>query len=106
VQVTGPGSFRWSEKADSRGIVSGIPASRVGEYVISSGNGERRIGASLLNTSETSLAAIEAIEFGDRVSIATETESLKSDRSLWWILAALGFAVLLVEWWWFQRRPF
>jgi Ca-activated chloride channel family protein len=106
VQVTGPGSFRWSEKADSHGIVSGIPASRVGEYVLSSGGSERRIGASLLSTSETTLAAIEEIEFGDRVSIATETASLKSDRSLWWTLAALGFAVLLVEWWWFQRRPF
>jgi hypothetical protein len=106
VQVTGPSGFRLSEKANERGIVSGVPATRVGEYLLSASGSERRIGASLLSTSETSLAAIEEIEFGDRVSVATESEVLKSDRSLWWSLAALGFAVLLVEWWWFQRRPF
>jgi hypothetical protein len=49
---------------------------------------------------------VDEVEFGDRISIATESAAPKADRSLWWILAAVGYAVLLLEWWWFQRRPF
>ena len=64
----------------------------------------RTVGASLLSTSETGLAAVSEMEFGDRISVATASTATKSDRSLWWTLALAGFAVLLVEWWWFQRR--
>jgi Ca-activated chloride channel homolog len=106
VQVSGPHSFRWTEKSDPRGVLSGIPAPRVGEYVLSVSGGDRRLGASLLNMQETSLATVDEVEFGDRVAVAAESATLKSDRSLWWLLAACGFGVVLVEWWWFQRRPF
>jgi hypothetical protein len=30
---------------------------------------------------------------------------LKSDHPLWPALAGVGFALLLAEWWYFQRRP-
>ena len=56
------------------------------------------------SSSETGLATVNEVEFGDRISVATASVAPKADRSLWWTLAALGFAVLLVEWWWFQRR--
>ena len=105
VNVSGPEKFARTEKTDERGFVTGIPASRVGEYVLSSGGGnETRIGVSLLSTSETGLATVNEVEFGDRISVATASVAPKADRSLWWTLAALGFAVLLIEWWWFQRR--
>lgn len=106
VQVNGPNAFRWTEKSDPRGVLSGIPAPRVGEYVLSLTGGDRRLGASLLNLQETSLATVEEVEFGDRLSVTAESAAVKSDRSLWWLLAACGFGIMLVEWWWFQRRPF
>lgn len=105
VTVTGPGTKRTGQ-ADPRGILGGIPASRVGEYTFATGGAAQHVGASLLSISETSLAAVDEVEFSDRVSIAAASAAPKADRSLWWILAALGYTVLLLEWWWFQRRPF
>jgi hypothetical protein len=105
VNVSGPEKFTRTEKADERGFVTGIPAPRVGEYVLSAGGGnETRLGVSLLSTNETGLTTVNEVEFGDRISVATASVAPKADRSLWWTLAALGFAVLLIEWWWFQRR--
>lgn len=73
--------------------------------MLSAGGGnETRIGVSLLSTSETGLAPVNEVEFGDRISVATANVAPKADRSLCWTLAALGFGVLLIEWWWFQRR--
>lgn len=105
VNVNGPEKYTRTEKADERGFVTGIPAPRVGEYVLSAGGGnETRLGVSLLSTNETGLATVNEVEFGDRISVATASVAPKADRSLWWTLAALGFTVLLIEWWWFQRR--
>lgn len=105
VVAKGPGNFRWKEVVDPNGWATGIPAAQAGEYVIASGSSESRVGASLLSAAESSLVAVEQIEFGDRISVSAAPVVIKSDRSLWWILALAGFAVLLVEWWWFQRRP-
>ena len=60
---------------------------------------------SLLSPGETSLAAVEAIEFNERLAVVAATATVKMDRPLWaWLcLGALG--VLLGEWWYFQRRP-
>jgi len=104
VTVRGPGKFSRTERADERGMVSGIPALRVGEYKLAAGGTEQTIGASLLSTSETGLASVNEVEFGDRISVSAASVAAKSDRSLWWTLALAGFVVLLVEWWWFQRR--
>ena len=103
--VRGPSKFARTEHADDRGIVGGIPASHVGEYSLAAGGTEQTIGVSLLSTSETGLAAVNEVEFGDRITVATESAAPKSDRSLWWTLSLIGFSVLLVEWWWFQKRP-
>ena len=102
--MSGPSHFTRTERADDRGNVSGIPAPRVGEYTLTAAGTARTVGASLLSTTETALAAVNEVEFGDRISVATASTATKSDRSLWWTLALAGFVVLLIEWWWFQRR--
>jgi hypothetical protein len=104
VSVRGPGKSVRTERADERGMAGGIPAPRVGEYKLSVGETTQTIGASLLSSLETSLAAVNELEFGDRISVAAASAAPKADRSLWWMLAMAGFVVLLVEWWWFQRR--
>jgi Ca-activated chloride channel family protein len=105
VRVEGPGSFRHSAEAGSDGKLTGIPAPRVGEYTITGGAEPIRLGAALLSASETSLSAVEQIEFAEQLKVTAATTAPKVDRSLWWGLACIALAVLAVEWWWFNRRP-
>lgn len=104
ITVRGPSNTERTERADERGTLAGVSAPRAGEYTFNSGGTSRTVGASLLSATETGLAAVNEVEFGDRISVPTASVSAKSDRSLWWPLALVGFIVLLVEWWWFQRR--
>jgi Ca-activated chloride channel family protein len=63
VTVRGPGKFGRTERTDDRGMVSGIPAPRAGEYRLAAGSITQTICTSLLSTSETSLAAVSEMEF-------------------------------------------
>jgi hypothetical protein len=104
-RITGPRGLHRDESADERGRLSGIPAPHAGEYTISGpGLDGQLLGASLLAPSETTLAAVDQIAFNDQLTVRAASTALKTDRPLWWPIAAAGFAVLLVEWWWFQRR--
>ncbi len=58
--------------------------------------------ASLLSPAETSLAAVEQIQFNDRLSVTAAAAPARTDRPLWWPLALCAFALLLIEWWLFQ----
>jgi hypothetical protein len=58
----------------------------------------------VLSAGESSLAAVEQIEFNDRLKVVAASSPVASDRPLWWPLALAGFVVLLVEWWFFNRR--
>lgn len=106
VSVRGPKGLSREEKASERGMLTGVPASRAGEYQLTVQGTTSRLGASLLSSAETGLSTVDEVAFGDRISVAAESSAPKGDRSLWWILAAVGYTVLLLEWWWFQRRPF
>jgi len=105
VHVEGPGNFRTDAKTDARGQLTGVPAVRAGEYVLAGDAGPVRIGVSVLSPAETSLAAVDQIEFNEQLKVTAAAGSLRSDRSLWWGLSALALAVLVLEWWWFNRRP-
>ena len=104
-RIDGPHGLHREESADERGQLTGIPAPHAGVYTISGTGAENlRVGASLLAPSETTLTAVDQIAFNDSMTIRAASASLKTDRPLWWPIAAAGFALLLVEWWWFQRR--
>jgi hypothetical protein len=93
-------------RADDRGTVSGVSASRVGYYSISeNGSVRRRVGAGLLSPTETSLAGVEQIEFNERLQVGAAAVVVKTDRPLWPALLMGGLALLMVEWWFFQRKP-
>ena len=86
-------------------MLTGIPAPKVGEYEIADGgDAVRKLGAGLLNRRESSLTGIEEIQFRE-VSVGAAETTVKNDRPLWKWLAIAAFAILLVEWWYFQRRP-
>jgi Ca-activated chloride channel family protein len=105
VQVEGPANFRATARTDARGLLTGIPAPRAGEYSITGDAGSVRAGVSVLSPAETALTAVDQIEFNEQLKVTAATGALRSDRSLWWGLSAIALGVLVVEWWWFNRRP-
>ena len=104
-RIEGPSGFSRDAGSDERGQLAGIPAAKAGEYkILDGGNVTESIGASVLSVSESSLASVEQIEFNDHLKVSAANAPLSTDRPLWWPLALTGFGVLLVEWWFFNRR--
>lgn len=104
--IQSPDGQTWTERSDPRGTLAGVPANRVGRYRVA-GNGStgRSVGVGLLNASETSLAGADQIRFAETSVKAESTATLKVDRAYWPWLAALALGLLMVEWWFYQRRP-
>jgi hypothetical protein len=103
-RVSGPGGIGREERSDVSGTLSGVPAPRVGVYEIAGGGRTRRVGASLLSSSETSLVGVDELRFSE-LSVEASAATLEADRPLWWPLALAAFAFLLLEWWYFNRAP-
>jgi len=91
--------------ADATGAVSAVPAPFTGKYVVKDGNTQVKVGASVLSTSETTLAGAHEIRFSQGLTVGASETPAKTDRSLWKYLALAGCALLLVEWWFFNKRP-
>ncbi|MGO8705938.1 MAG: vWA domain-containing protein [Candidatus Brocadiia bacterium] len=103
--VKGPDGSSADDKTDAAGNLAGISAPRVGIYRVLDGGSERaRLGASLLSSNTTLLTSTDQIQFNENLSVAASVTATKSDRSLWKYPALLAFGVLLVEWWYFNRR--
>ncbi len=104
--VQGPGTPTQSVKTGDDGVLSGIPAPRVGLYKISEGGREiGQVGASVLDATESSLAgANEIVPKDEELSVGASAVPIETDRPLWPTLVWIAFVVLLVEWWYFQQR--
>ncbi|MEZ5328141.1 MAG: BatA and WFA domain-containing protein [Verrucomicrobiales bacterium] len=107
VTVTGPDGTDQVATADDQGQLTGIVADKAGRYDIRpAGQSEIAIGASLLSPGESTLSSVEQIEFNEAAVAANSDESRNSDKPLWRHLAIAALALLVVEWWYFQRRPY
>jgi Ca-activated chloride channel family protein len=105
-EIVAPDGSRHRETTDDHGVLSGLAASHAGEYTILDGSEARaRLGASLLSPAETSLKSTDQIQFNEQLAVSAASAPLKADRALWYPLACIAFALLLVEWWLFQRNP-
>jgi von Willebrand factor type A domain/Aerotolerance regulator N-terminal len=105
-EVQGPEQRVEQVAADDRGMVAGVRASRVGYYtILENGAQRRRVGACLLSPGESSLAGVEQIQFNERLEVAAATASVKTDRPLWPPLVMGALGVMLVEWWFYQKKP-
>lgn len=103
--VTDPARHSQTIVSDQQGILAGVPAPVIGRYSIEqSGQSVGSFGVSLLAADETKLGSVEKLQFPE-VAVGAETTNVKSDTPLWGWLALAGLALLLVEWWFFQRRP-
>jgi len=103
--VTDPVGRHQDYRTDKEGTLQTIGAPLVGPYEVrESGKILKTIGTALLNPTETGLVQVDQIRFDD-ISAKAETTALQTDRPFWPFLAALAFVILLVEWWFYQRRP-
>jgi len=104
-RVTAPSGEHFDQKSDADGFIAGIPASMAGLYEVrQSGDLVSKVGVALLNPTETSLEGVSELKLNE-ISVTAESDRLKSDKPWWPTLAMLAFATLLVEWWFFQKRP-
>ena len=105
ITVIGPDGAESSHTTDENGVLLGVAAMAVGEYEVRRGGTTiDRIGTGLLNSTETSLFGVSELQFRE-VPIEAESERLQADKPLWSTLALAAFFMLLVEWWYFQKRP-
>lgn len=103
-RVEDPSGGRRDQSSDRGGRLAGTPAPRVGLYrVYDGGTLSRQVGASLLSAQETALAGADTIQFNEDLSVAASEQRIKADRSLWRLLALVGFSVLLFEWLYYNR---
>ncbi len=77
-------------------------ASKVGQYVASSGNWSQPFAVSLLSKSESDLAPRDALKIGEKGAVAGENKA-RANRELWGYLIVVALAVLGLEWWVFHR---
>ncbi|MCH2205966.1 MAG: BatA and WFA domain-containing protein [Lentisphaerales bacterium] len=91
-------------KPDSSGIIGGTSAPISGAYEFSLHQQTvRTIYASLLSPLESSLTSLNSIQFNETSVTASDAETL-TDKPLWRYLAAIAFGLLLLEWWFYQKR--
>ncbi len=99
-----PDGEQMTATSTAGGVLTGIPAPKVGRYDVMDGADlAASIGTGLLNSTESSLSSVEELRFTELTVAAEKSEKLDSDRPLWWILALIAFGVMLFEWWYFQR---
>jgi len=105
-QVQTPMQTTEAVTADDHGMVSGVAAPRAGYYsILENGAQRRRVGACLLSPSETVLAGVAQIQFNEQLQVAAATAVVKTDRPLWPALLLVALGVMLIEWWFFQKKP-
>lgn len=104
VQITGPNGYTETLRSDASGFLSGMAAPYVGSYEITGPAEPIKLGISLLSSSETGLNSVDKLMFPE-VSVSAASTILKTDQPLWRWFAASALAFLLLEWWYFQKRP-
>jgi len=104
IRVSGPHGYTETAKSDKDGFLSGLAAPYVGPYEITGTAEPLKLGASLLSSGETGLVTVEKLHFPE-VAVSASTMVLKTDQPLWGWFAIAGLFFLLLEWWYFQKRP-
>jgi len=103
--VTDPARHAETVVSDQQGILAGVAAPVIGRYTIEqAGQPVGSFGVSLLAANETRLTSVDKLQFPE-VAVGSDAPAVKSDTPLWGWLTLAGLALLLVEWWLFQRRP-
>lgn len=104
-RVVGPDGSSRAIEPDAAGLLTGVAAREVGLFEVwSGGERARTVGVALLDARETRLDTVD--EFAAReLTVVARLEPVGVDRSLVGSLVWVALGVLLVEWWFAQRRP-
>jgi len=104
-QIADPNGDVVDGHSNADGVLIGIAAPFVGRYSIrEAGREVAATGVSLLTASESNLGTVDRLQFRE-LSVGAAATMLQTDRPLWPYLAMAGFALLIAEWWLFQKRP-
>ena len=103
--ITGPYGFSETSKSDKDGYLLGLGVPFVGIYEIAGDSETQRVGVSLLASRESSLESISALKFPENVKVDAAETTVKSDEPLWGWFAFAGLFLLILEWWYFQKKP-
>ncbi len=107
-QVKPPRGSTRTMRSDPNALLAGIAAPYVGRYVVQesglTGSAVAQIGASLVSARESSLHAQPAIEFREQ-SVQANLAEVKTDHSYWRTVLFVGLIIMVLEWWYFQRKP-
>ena len=76
---------------------------RQGIYRVQMGTNEVTFAVNLLDPAESDIAPRDALSMGRRGDV-TATVIRRANLEYWRWFAVAGFAVMMVEWWWFHRR--
>jgi len=103
--VVAPDGTRQTVETSVDGILSAAAAPQIGRYSIREGETEvASTGASLLSQLETSLETVDTLQVKE-TKVGAVTDKIPLERPLWPYLALAGVILMLVEWWFFHRRP-
>jgi Ca-activated chloride channel homolog len=103
-RVKGPDGKPRDETSDPKGLLTGVPAATAGRYEVSGDALSSNLGVSLLDERESSLGTVDTLQF-EEVAVSAAQNDTKADKPLWPLLAMLALGVLVIEWWFYQRRP-
>jgi Ca-activated chloride channel family protein len=104
-KVIAPDGGADSFATDKEGMLTGVPARSAGFYEIHKGTSKRaQVGVSLLSAEETLLIAAEQINFNE-LPVSAAQSKIEVDRPLWPLLAGLAMVMLILEWWFYHKRP-
>ena len=91
--------------SNDKGLISGVSSLNSGNYeVYENDKLVQNIGVSLLSPSETSLERLSSVKFNE-ISVSVNEEEAQTDKSLWGIITFIAFLFLIIEWWYFQKKP-
>lgn len=103
-RVVGPSGEATTITTDADGLLAGVPAPEIGEYVVTEdGRKVATVYASLVSSRETGMAVVETLQFNE-VEVEADASDVPTDKPLWRYFAFAGLAFLMTEWWFFHRR--
>lgn len=101
--ISGPDGSTQAAVTDEAGQLTGVTAANAGRYEVLDGSELRATASvSLLSPSETKLTAVDDLQFEEQ-SVSSSDELLETDWPLWTPLTLVALALVLTEWWVFQR---
>lgn len=111
IQVARDKKYRWitpnkkrqNVTSNPQGQLIGLSCPLTGQYALHDGSETiLTMGASLLSGRESSLQSVENLQFRE-LTVTAADKPLELDRSFWPTVLWFALAVLLFEWWYFNR---